>query len=988
MSYRIYWIFLLNFVLYTTHLFSQVPLPENGLKASQTSVYALKNATILVAPGKILKEATLIIENGKVQAVGKTILIPKGAFEIDVKGKTIVPSFIEINSSIGVKDFRKVREMSYPQLETGKEGAYYWNEAVHPEIQASEFYKPDEKAATELQKMGFSVALVHAADGIVRGTGTLVSLGKVSSEQLILKENVASFFSFEKGASRQAYPSSLMGSIALVRQAIYDAKYYGENKSLLDKNISLDALASQLDKPIFFLTNDKLEAIQVQKIAQEFNLPIIIIGSGNEYEEIRSFKDWKEPMVMPISWNTPKGMEDPYLVDKISLQTLKEWELAPSNLYTLKKNKLDFAITSSGTKDAKEFLEHLTFTMKRGLLGDDALAALTTIPAKIIGVDSILGTLEVGKLASFSIFDNNPFEYENAKVVESWSVGNREVFEDINRVDIRGKYRINLPDISYVMEIKGKAEKPMGYILSNTHSDSSKLKVEIQVDFRDVILNFEVNDKENKGRISLHGNYSPTVNAFLGSGLMPDGRWVKWSAIQLQKFTDKNTAQKIEIDTLNLGKVWFPNMAYGFTKLPEEKTYALRNATLWTNEKEGVIKDGTVIIKDGKIDFVGSGNFFIPAGTQEIDCKGMFITSGIIDEHSHIAILKGVNESGQANSAEVRIEDVIRNNDINIYRQLSGGVTVSHILHGSANPIGGQSAIIKLKWGFSPQNMLVSDAPKFIKFALGENVKQSNWGDAQTKRFPQTRMGVEQLLMDAFTRAKAYQDRWSAYNKLSSSKAKKNNVLPPAVDLELETLVEILNKKRFITCHSYVASEITMLMDVADTFGFKVNTFTHILEGYKVANRMAQHGAGGSTFSDWWGYKYEVKDAIPYNAAIMSRQGVTVSISSDDAEMGRRLNQEAAKTIKYGGMTEEEAWKMVTLNPAKLLHIDDRMGSLKKGKDADIVIWSANPLTTQAKVVKTFIDGILFYDASQTVNEFMRIQQEKARIIQRMIGKR
>jgi imidazolonepropionase-like amidohydrolase len=316
--------------------------------------------------------------------------------------------------------------------------------------------------------------------------------------------------------------------------------------------------------------------------------------------------------------------------------------------------------------------------------------------------------------------------------------------------------------------------------------------------------------------------------------------------------------------------------------------------------------------------------------------------------------------------------------DINIYRQLAGGVTAAQLLHGSANPIGGGSALIKLKWGASPEEMLIPNAPKFIKCALGENVKQSNWGDYSTTRFPQTRMGVEQVFYDAFYRAREYKLAWTAYNQ-------KKTTLKPRRDLELDVLLEILESKRFVTCHSYVQSEINMLMHVADSMGFHINTFTHILEGYKVADKMKAHGVGGSTFSDWWAYKYEVNEAIPYNAKLMADQGVIVSINSDDAEMGRRLNQEAAKSIKYGGMSEEDALKMVTLNPAKLLHLDDRMGSIKEGKDADVVLWSDNPLSIQAKVQYTIVDGVVLYDASKNMELNARNEAERARIIAKML---
>jgi imidazolonepropionase-like amidohydrolase len=300
-------------------------------------------------------------------------------------------------------------------------------------------------------------------------------------------------------------------------------------------------------------------------------------------------------------------------------------------------------------------------------------------------------------------------------------------------------------------------------------------------------------------------------------------------------------------------------------------------------------------------------------------------------------------------------------------------------LHGSANPIGGQSALIKLKWGQTPEELLIDNAPKFIKFALGENVKQANWGDFNTVRFPQTRMGVEQVFYDGFYRAKAYQKEWNDYKAGKSKTA-------PRVDLELEVLSEILRSERFITCHSYIQSEINMLMHVADSMGFRVNTFTHILEGYKVADKMKAHGVAGSTFSDWWAYKFEVNDAIPYNAALMQQQGVLVCLNSDDAEMGRRLNQEAAKAIKYGGMTEEEAWKLVTLNPAKILHLDQQMGSVKAGKDADLVLWTANPLSITARASLTLVDGVIYYEEAVQEAKLTMIQQERNRILGLMLA--
>jgi imidazolonepropionase-like amidohydrolase len=428
----------------------------------------------------------------------------------------------------------------------------------------------------------------------------------------------------------------------------------------------------------------------------------------------------------------------------------------------------------------------------------------------------------------------------------------------------------------------------------------------------------------------------------------------------------------------------------------EQNNFIIRNVNIITNETDSVLAHYSVLVINGKIsniakNIIMTDNLVFPNGLQEIDGTGKYFSPGIIDEHSHIAINGGVNEGTQSVTSEVRIGDVVNSEDINIYRQLSGGVTAAHLLHGSANAIGGQTQLIKLRWGQSPENMRFAGAPGFIKFALGENVKQANWGDNSITRFPQTRMGVEQVYINAFTRAREY-EHLSDGSKTSDKKKHRTDSFKESdrnllrTDLELEPLVEILHSKRFITCHSYQQSEINMLMHVADSFHFKVNTFTHILEGYKVADKMKTHGViGASTFSDWWAYKFEVMEAIPYNAALMTKVGLNVAVNSDDAEMGRRLNHEAAKAIKYGDLTEAQAFKLCTLNPAKMLHVEKFVGSIAVGKDADVVLWSAHPLSVYAVVEKTFVDGICYYDKQQDEQKREWIKTERARLIAKML---
>jgi imidazolonepropionase-like amidohydrolase len=399
------------------------------------------------------------------------------------------------------------------------------------------------------------------------------------------------------------------------------------------------------------------------------------------------------------------------------------------------------------------------------------------------------------------------------------------------------------------------------------------------------------------------------------------------------------------------------------------ETVVIQNATVWTMGKEGKFI-GSVVITDGKIAQVGE-KVMVPLGARIIDATGQHLIPGIIDCHSHIAA-EAINEGAVSVSAMVGIEDVINPEDIDIYRALAGGVTTANVLHGSANSIGGKCQVMKMRWGKDSEGLKFEGATPGIKFALGENPKRAGnvqgtpgGGNARPARYPATRMGVEDVIREAFTEARDYQKSWKDYN---DKKTRGEAAVEPKRDLKLEPLVEVLEGKRFVHAHCYRADEILMLLRVADEFGFKIRTLQHVLEGYKVAKEIAEHGAGASTFSDWWSYKVEAYDAIPYNAAIMARKGVVVSLNSDSAELMRHLNTEAAKVMKYGGMTEEEALAMVTINPAKQLAIDNRVGSIETGKDADLVLYDKNPLSNYTKVQKVWIDGSQYFDRDKDVS--------------------
>jgi imidazolonepropionase-like amidohydrolase len=402
------------------------------------------------------------------------------------------------------------------------------------------------------------------------------------------------------------------------------------------------------------------------------------------------------------------------------------------------------------------------------------------------------------------------------------------------------------------------------------------------------------------------------------------------------------------------------------------KTIVIQGATILTVTK-GTIQNGSILIRNGKIAAVGK-NVRMPRGATVIDATGMFVSPGLIDAHSHIAA-NAINEGSIAVSSMTGIKDVLNPDDINIYRDLAGGVTTSNILHGSANPIGGKNAVVKLRWGKDAKGLLFEGALPGIKFALGENPKRSrSVGRPGPRRYPNTRMGVMDVIRQAFIKARDYKTEWDAYNR---RQAAGERLIPPRRDLQLDPLVEILEGKRLVHAHCYRQDEILELIRLAEEFGFQIATFQHVLEGYKVAKEIAAHGAGASTFSDWWGYKVEAYDAIPYNAAIMTEKGVVVSINSDSAEEARHLNQEAAKAMKWGGLSETEALKLVTLNPAIQLRLDDRVGSIETGKDADLVIYDKHPLSVYAVPQKVFIDGHLYFDREQDIAHRAEIEKEK-----------
>lgn len=970
-----------KFLLFCCALFlarlatAQETFPVNGAWDVRPGLYAFTNATIVVSPEQTITNGILLVKDRRIEQVGADVKIPKGYVTIDLKGKYIYPGLIDAYTTYGIPEaaraaFAPGRGFTRTAVYTStKPGAYGWNEAIKPEMNAKLIFHGDAAKAAEYKKNGFGAvqSLIH--DGIARGTSVMVALGDERDNEVMLNDEAAAHYSFSKGTAATNYPSSLMGSIALLRQTYYDAEWYKNQKE--EYNISLEEFNRTQNMPQIFEVSDPFSVLRANKIGREFGKQYIFKTNGEEYQRIDAMKATGGSFIIPLTFPEPYDIEDPLDARNVSYAQLKNWELAPTNPAAMEKAGIRFAITSYGLSKPTDFWANLRTAIDHGLSERQALNSLTVIPAEMLGVSDKVGTLAKGKMANFIITSDNLFKKDNV-IFENWVEGRQYVVSRMDVTDLRGNYILagdGLPRLTLKI---GGTPGTYDAAIERNDADSARVRGTITRSGDMVSVYFDLRNKP-AGNIRLNGyiiKASPLT--FSGNGVLPDGSEVRWTATYTGPAT-LAPAREQPKQNIAVGPVIYPFTAYGYTELPRPENVLFKNATVWTNEKEGIMKNTDVLIENGKIRAVGRN---LSAGNARvIDATGKHLSPGIVDEHSHIAATGGINEGTQSVTAEVRIADVLNPEDIELYRQLAGGVTTSHILHGSANSIGGQTQLIKHRWGVLPDEMKFEGADGFIKFALGENVKGSNNGPVQgALRFPQTRMGVEQVYVDEFTRAKEYE----------KARAVKGNHVRR--DLELDAIVEILDKKRFITCHSYLQSEINMLMHVGDEMGFKVNTFTHILEGYKVADKMAARGIAGSTFSDWWAYKMEVTDAIPYNGKLMHDEGVVTAFNSDDAEMARRLNQEAGKAVAYGHMSEEEALKLVTLNPAKMLHVDNRVGSIKPGKDADLVLWSNDPLSIYAVAEKTFVDGIPYWDIDKDAANQKAMRTEKARIIQKMIA--
>ena len=959
--------FQIGFVVATVTLLSSLTVQSaaqetstpNGIADNRAGAYALTNAQLYQSDGSY-RNGSLLIRNGRIVSVQDNDRVPDGFFAIDLDGKYLYPGLIDIYTDLGMPELESIDNNGAAENLFPSNGALNANDAIRANFRASTSYRTNENAVRNFRELGFSTVLSHRADGIARGTSALITLGDQNANEAIILPDVAAHYSLDKGSSTQSMPTSLMGSFALIRQTFLDAAWFTQQQPRPFTDDTLEAWQATQSLPQIMEVENWQQALTADKVGDEFDTQYILKTAGDSYKRADLIAATDASLIVPLNFPEAPEVTDPIAAEDVSLDALKHWELAPFNARLLVEADIEFALTSGADPG---FWSDLREAVASGLSEADAINALTSVPAAMLGASDQIGSLRENALANFLI-TNGPLLGEGTVLLENWIAGERYLLNE--DFDSRaGLYQLNVGSETYELSLTVEGAEPSAELLL-PGDQTRPVNLELGPDL--ITLSFVYDEEGNQLRLT---GWS-TEQGWQGNAYTPAGELVSWSLGQRGVPDSASSPGNAQVAADLPAVVLYPFTAYGRETLPRQQDFLVRGATVWTNEAEGIVNTD-VLVRDGRIAEVGDN--LSATGVEMIDGAGKHLTPGIIDEHSHIALFN-INE-GQTNSSMVRMKDVVDSENINIYRNLAGGVVAAQLLHGSANPIGGQSAIIKMRWGEPADGLLIEDAPEFIKFALGENVKRSR--NPFSFRYPQTRMGVEQVFVNAFSQAQEYGKTWEDYRNLS--RAQQRNALPPRRDLVDEAMLEVLNSERFVTSHSYVQSEINMLMNVADSFGFNINTFTHILEGYKVADKMAAHGAGGSTFADWWGYKWEVRYAIPYNAALMQQAGVIVALNSDDAEMSRRLNQEAAKAVKYGEVSEIDALKMVTLNPAILLHLEDRMGSIREGKDADLVLWSDHPLSIYASAETTWIEGTPYYDKKEDALLRARIAAERARII-------
>jgi imidazolonepropionase-like amidohydrolase len=948
--------------------------PVEALRDNTPGVHAFTGARIVVAPGRVLENATLVVRDGLIEAVGADVQTPADARVWDMRGRTLYPGFIDAHADLGLAEAPPEGEID--------PGPVHWNPQVRPYFSAAGDFRDDAELRERLRAQGFTTGNAVPQLGIFRGQTAIVSLGDEGPNERVQRVGVAQSLKFERdGELGGSYPNSPMGAIALIRQTLLDADWYirawdvyrrdPAGLTAPETNLALAALQPvvQDSAPLLVETQSEEEILRAEALAREFPVRLWLLGNGSEYRLTDVLAGSATPLILPLDFPEKPEVETPEQALDVGLAELRHWYLAPENPARLARAGVQFALTANGLDEDGEFLERVREAVDRGLAEDAALAALTTNPARILGLAATHGTLEVGKLANVVVADGDVFQ--DGVVRDVWVNGRRYEVTPAAEVDPRGQWTITAQDarLNGRLDVEGSLSRLRGTMTID--GDEVELSsVEAGTEAGRLHVAFPGSALDLDGTVRLSASISG--DEAYGWSELPTGMGPSFRARRTEPYTDNGAngdgdeGSGVATGAVALADVR-PAMEYGRAGMPEQPEHVLvRDATVWTQGPQGKLENADLLVTRGKVARVGV-DLSAPAGAVVIDGTGKHVTPGLIDAHVHSGT-SGTNESGFAIVPEVRMGDVVEHNTLNFYRQLAGGLTLAHVMHGSADPIGGQNVLLKMRWGALPEQMKLEDAPRTVKFALGENPKR------RENRYPDTRMGTQQIIRDHFLAARDYERRWQEWEASHEG-------IPPRRDLRMEAIVDILNGELAVHSHGYRQDEFLALLRMSEEFGFRIGALQHALEAYKIAPELAAAGVPAVVWSDWSSFKVEAYDGTPYNARVLLEAGVLTSLHSDDSQISTHMNWEAGKLLRTG-VGEEDALSLVTNRTAAVFGIEDRVGSLQEGYDADFVIWDGHPLSQMTHAEQTWVDGRKYFDLAEDARMREQVARERAQLIQ------